>query len=63
MTRSRASAKQAGTRFERQIADALAEVFGKRGAKGYRAITATSAQSSTSARDEADSDHADDPGA
>jgi hypothetical protein len=28
-----------------------------------RAITATSAQPSTSARDEADSDHADDPGA
>jgi hypothetical protein len=45
------------------VAERVAEVFGKRGAKGYRAITAPSTQPSTSARDEADSDHADDPGA
>lgn len=45
------------------FAGRLVEVVGKRGAKGYRVAAATSAQHSTPARDEADSDHADDPGA
>jgi hypothetical protein len=45
------------------IAERLVEMFGKRGAKGYQVAEATSAQHTTPARHEADSDHADDPGA
>jgi len=45
------------------IADRLVEVSGKRGAKGYQVAATTPAHHSTPARDEADSDHADDPGA